>query len=677
MRFFIIFLLLLLFLMPNGIQAGQNVAAAKDEPATLPELVVTAAGDSTPANELPVHTQVITEDEIQRSGADTLSELLVKKSPGTFTVYPGAYTAVGIRGVRSYSSVGADMEDRVLVLINGHRAGTGNTAVIPLGNVERVEIVRGPGSVVHGGSAMGGVINVITKKGVGEASGKVGVEYGSFGQNKVHVSASGGAQEDKMGYSLAARTRQSDDYHIGGGGKYKNTQYHDKAFSGSMTFRPVKEHEVTMTANVFNAYDLGNPGPTYALTPNERTDDTHKLMTVAYDGSTPDQDLAWHMSLAGMKRLYASSDSAWYSESEYATDSLSAKGHLAMQTSSLGRLVVGGEVMGIDERHEGMPVGSGVYAPDFHYDIYALFAEQKINWKDLTLLLGARFDQNNLRIKPNDVFTNVTSGDKSFYNWSWRGGATYWALDWLSLRTAVGTAFVSPRADKIVGRYTNAWGTEYRGNEALKPETSITYEGGVDIEFDNFNSAATFFYSQYDDAISQVTKTSGATTWNTWENVDGRTLSGIELFIDYGIPFTVDKKEMKLTPYLNGIYYTKRNEKDDALANARGTNNILNVPEYNMTGGLEFNYENLFSINVNALFSGPQKTQDWNTASSTYSKVINKDNFTVFSARLNVTPRDDLNIYLNADNLFDQKYSYVDGYPMPGQSFTLGLEYLF
>ncbi len=64
------------------------------------------------------------------------------------------------------------------------RAGTGRVSVLPVDNVERIEVVRGPGSVIYGGSAMGGVINIITSRGKGETSGSVGAEVGSFGHTE-------------------------------------------------------------------------------------------------------------------------------------------------------------------------------------------------------------------------------------------------------------------------------------------------------------------------------------------------------------------------------------------------------------------------------------------------------------------------------------------------------------
>ena len=72
----------------------------------------------------------------------------------------------------------------MLILVDGHRIGTGNAAKINVDRIERVEITKGPASALYGSAAMGGVINLITKKGQGDFKTTVGGDYGSFNYYK-------------------------------------------------------------------------------------------------------------------------------------------------------------------------------------------------------------------------------------------------------------------------------------------------------------------------------------------------------------------------------------------------------------------------------------------------------------------------------------------------------------
>ncbi|MGO7771011.1 TonB-dependent receptor plug domain-containing protein, partial [Rhizobium ruizarguesonis] len=69
-----------------------------------------------------------------------------------------------LRGA-STDGQGRDFRSQVLVLVNGRRAGTANLSKLSPSDVERIEIVRGPSSVIYGSQAMGGVVNIIMKTG--------------------------------------------------------------------------------------------------------------------------------------------------------------------------------------------------------------------------------------------------------------------------------------------------------------------------------------------------------------------------------------------------------------------------------------------------------------------------------------------------------------------------------
>jgi len=134
------------------------------------------------ATEAPSSTTVITSDEIKRYGYRTLAEVLASV-PGFYISYDRNYDFLGTGGV----SLG-DANSRILLLVNGHRvnndlndsAAIDTSAILDIDLIERIEIIRGPSSVLYGNNAFFGVINVITRQGKQVNGAEVSGAYGSF-----------------------------------------------------------------------------------------------------------------------------------------------------------------------------------------------------------------------------------------------------------------------------------------------------------------------------------------------------------------------------------------------------------------------------------------------------------------------------------------------------------------
>jgi vitamin B12 transporter len=160
------------------------VTAFGEEPAeTEPvletrEVVISATKTPVPVSHLTSAVEVITGEDLERRQVKTVADAL-RLSQG-LTVFsnggPGTNTSVRIRGSNA---------DQVLVLIDGAimnspTLGNFNFANLTTDNIERIEILRGAQSMLWGSDAMGGVINITTKKGTGAPSASAFVEYGSF-----------------------------------------------------------------------------------------------------------------------------------------------------------------------------------------------------------------------------------------------------------------------------------------------------------------------------------------------------------------------------------------------------------------------------------------------------------------------------------------------------------------
>jgi vitamin B12 transporter len=666
---------------PRSETQSQNMDEQNGAPqTTLDEVVVTATRLPTPAKELPVPVQVISGKDIRQSRAEDLSELLTEYLPGHFQTYPGALSSVSIRGF-STSTTGLEIKGRVLILIDGHPAGTGNAAEIPMENVERVEIMRGPGSVVYGSAAMGGVINIITRKGSGHPSGNAGTEFGSWKYTKGNAGISGGLVDNRLGFSLTGRTIMQGSYETGGGTRAPNTAYNDQAYSASLFAAPGTNHTFFAVGNFYQARDVGTPNPTYMpLDLKDNKDISRWYGSLDYDGSSPDLGIDWHLSYYNV-----SDQSRWnYPEATYGYTSSTTEqrtqgtqSQLTLPTLSFGRLLVGFDWRRIDVGSNTNPAGFQ-FTPDTHYDNYAVFAEQKIDLNKLTLLFGTRYDSFQEEILPTGSL-DVRRQSQQFGHMSWRGGVTYRLLDWLSGRAAVGTAFSVPSADQLAGSFQSGDFMKVIGNPDLKPETGVTYEGGVDAELAGFKPSITFFYTDYSNKITGgfPACVDGDCSWTTYENVKGAVLSGFEGSLTYKKSFNLYGMPVSLKPFINFTCHTQRELEDKSYAAVLESKVVPYVPLWAATGGVAVGFEPKVTLLLTGFYTGKEEQQNFDFNSPTYGEALDRGGFAVFSAKISFRPVEFLELLLALDNLTDRNYAFVDGYPMPGRSIRGGVQYRF
>jgi outer membrane receptor for ferrienterochelin and colicins len=145
------------------------------------DIISLATGRSQPISRAPAVATVITAKEIEEMGATNLDQVL-ETVPGIHMSLSSIYLdpIISIRGIHT------DVNPQVLMLVNGipitqvYLGDRGIRSTLPVASIERVEVVRGPGSAIFGADAFAGVINVITKDAANINGTEGGIRYGSF-----------------------------------------------------------------------------------------------------------------------------------------------------------------------------------------------------------------------------------------------------------------------------------------------------------------------------------------------------------------------------------------------------------------------------------------------------------------------------------------------------------------
>ena len=187
-------------------------------------IVVTAGRSETAISDVPADVTLISRQQIERGNYKSISDAL-----------KGANINVVQKGFAAYPIINGD--SRVLVMVDGkkvnwdHLVVSGDTNAvdvdqIAIGDVDRIEIVRGPNSSLYGERAVSGVINIITKRPTaGKPSGSINLQLGSWGEKRAGVNVSGGDGKNSIKVGVAHERRR--DF------QYKNAYGEKRTFENS------------------------------------------------------------------------------------------------------------------------------------------------------------------------------------------------------------------------------------------------------------------------------------------------------------------------------------------------------------------------------------------------------------------------------------------------------------
>jgi outer membrane receptor for ferrienterochelin and colicins len=538
-------------LVSGQVQADENVIETANV-VSIEDVVVTAAGYEQNVEDAPASITVITGDELRKKSFRDLTDA-VRDVEGV-TVNGGANeTDISIRGMPA---------DYTLILVDGKRqsaresrvngnSGYEQSFIPPAEAIERIEVVRGPMSSLYGSDAIGGVINIITRKVTPEWGGSITYDYsarqhsdqGNARQSQFYLS--GPLKEDLLGLQVWGRylDRQADDdVELTNG--YSKADHRD--FTARLAFTPTPDHDILLEGGAQRLKNGDGLSANWATREQENNRDHWSLSHQGRWGwATSDVSLAYEKSSREGK---ASADQ---------TDILGRKPTVE-NTVFDAKLVIPTEhnitTVGMqwnDTTVTDWNQGLGD-RKDYEFSVVqkALFAENEWSVTDtFALTTGLRMDHH----------------EEYGVHFSPRVYGVWRATDDWTIKGGVARGFKAPELRAVVPDYSYLRRNRFVmfGNPDLKPETSTNYElSALWSNRNDLSAGATVFYNDFQDKLSTVTTDQ---TWNGYiimdrVNVDKAVIKGVEL-----------NGRWEITPdvALKGNYtYTDSEQKSGANAGA-------------------------------------------------------------------------------------------------------------
>ena len=673
-------LLFALALVP--VFAAPVCAEETKQPVTADEMVVTATRTEERLIDVPITTQVITREAIEMSGAIDVGDLLGMYVTGPYLKYNGLLSPVGLRGFRT-DAHGADLAGYVLLLIDGHRVGTGNAAKINLDRIERVEVVKGPSSALYGSAAMGGVVNLITKKGDGKLGGSIGGEYGSFDYYKGQVTG-GGEVNEKFRFFAAADVDGIDDYDDPTFGTVYNTGVEKKNIGGNFIYTFSDRHELRLGGNYS---DLTSESPswmnyvTYSAYDRNTSDNNDKSTGYAdleYNGDFADRKVhwkglvyyLWDKNQWNTGSSYGFADADAY-QTKYIDKTLGTDQQLTWKMSSWNNLLLGFTLENLEKDSSGVSnyLPSTPYTPGLDYDNQAVYLQDSMDLLDnrINLIAAARYDRFELSTQQADTgtYTDFNERSEDYSHVSPKVGAGIKFFDEkLRLRTNVGQGFKSPTADQLsADYYQSTTATRYLGNPDLDPETSMTYDVGADLFMSGLTFKLGWFHTDYEDKIVQESLMINGVKTVTFGNHGDAEIAGFEVGLQWAIGQTF-KLPFNASLYSNMTFNTSKEDEETGQ-------DLLYISDYEMKSGVDLSYQGV-SGQLSHVLVGPQMITNYDT-------YLNeeKESFDYWDLTLRYRFAERWEVKASILNLFDQEVEWVRGYIMPERNYRIGLTFNF
>lgn len=248
MKFSLFLIAFFLFAVSAGpVMSGET-------PYRLEDIVVTASRVESPLKEAPANVTVISAQDIEETGAQTIADV-VQQEPGVFTQNLLGNPKGAKIDIRGY---GETSPQNVLVLVNGRRVNGIDTmgadlAQMPVDAIDRIEVYRGPGTVLYGDNATGGVVNIILKAGEGPPKVIGSTTVGSYDYFKPELTISG--KQGRFSYLTTVSEVETQGYR-------HNNQFRGKDALGNFAFDVFNKLRLKFTAGYHND-TYGQPGSLY------------------------------------------------------------------------------------------------------------------------------------------------------------------------------------------------------------------------------------------------------------------------------------------------------------------------------------------------------------------------------------------------------------------------------
>jgi len=583
--------------------------ARADEVEVQPTVQVTASRIAETVDQTLADVSVITREDIDASVArDVLDLLRLQAGVDLYrTGGAGQQTYLFLRGTNS---------NHVLVLIDGVRAASLDTGAfafeqLPLDAVERIEIVRGPRASYWGSDAIGGVIQIFTRKLEGP---RVSVGYGSY--RDADGSAGIGHWNGNDGYSVQVGAR-----HVGGFSA-TNPGICNGPDDPYCSYNPDDDSFRNKSLVARAAHTLGSQLLSASVFRSEgenEFDQGHSTTLEQDAGINLEGDLAtnWSHRLS-IGNMRGDIDTPEYS-TLYLTRRTSALWQNEIRLDENQRLIAGLDF--VHERGESRDTFSGTAVYEDSRDDRAAFA----GWQGR---FGAFDSEVSLRHDSNSEFGGATTGSAAI---GWR------ASDLVRVYASYGEGFRSPTLNE---QFSPGYGGFFAGNPNLDPERSRSTELGVEV---TPAAGQRFKANLYSTRVRDLISFTGPD--NQAENIAHAKIDGAELAYDF------DRG-----PWLLHAAYTwqdPRNEDTDAQ--------LLRRPKQKFSTSLERRFGERFRAGAEFLYSG--KRDDVGPVGT-----LELPSYALVNLRASFALDADWTLAARLENLTDRDYELVKGYNTPGRS---------
>ncbi len=610
---------------------------------TLDEIIVTATRIPTPVRYSLSDVSVLDRTAIERMDHASLPELL--------NTLPGIQiTTTGGRGDVSTLSLRGGNSGHVAVLIDGMRissATQGTTAIqaIPLEQIERIEVVRGPVSSLYGSDALSGVIQLFTFQGTGKPAPTVYVGTGSYGTTI--ASAGYGGQTGDTRFTLKAGVEQSDGFSsikAAKGGLYDmynpdNDAYANRNASASVSHRVSRD--LDLAARVFYSkntkhYDATNCDA-FGVTCTANFDNRNLQQLESVQASAQYRiNNVWDTSL----RIGQSTDFSknWLVDPSTNIVTIDEYRTRQNQITWQNDFKALGGLLSLTGEQRSIDVGS---TKSF------IVSEQTTD--SLSLGYQARYDEHSLQVSGrHDRITRLGGHDSGFIGYGYQITPAWTA------RVSYGTAFRAPSFNDLYWPLDTA--NFFQGNPGLQPETARNREIGLVYTASGIHAGVTAYHNKVSNLIDYVSGV--APSWiGTMGNVGAATLKGVSL--DYSA---------RMGPWSWKLTYDALNAQDDAT----GKTLQRRAPR---TGSADIRHEfGRYDLGAHIQATSYRYNNKANTQRLPGYAVVDLD------ANYRLDPSWKLEAKIG--NLFDQDYTQVrstmspfNDYAVPGRTFFIGLRY--